>query len=383
MTLLAPARTRSPEWSSTKGRLVILAVHLVLLAIGPITTSFGIAGEPASGPAGIAIPLGLAVLGLQLRHSFAIAQGRRPRGVAFTVLALALLVYLPLFWFGWSWASLQVCLITSLPIVLRGWPLATAIAIPILATDWAVVRTNSQQPLNMIFYWVVYETFTLVVFSAALYTSARLVRVVAELHAARAELAELEVGRERLRVSRDLHDLLGQSLSAVSLKGQLALRLLPSDVPAARAEVEGLTGVARDALRGVRAITRHEHVVSLEAEAAGAAELLRAADIDVHARIALPELSPAVEEVLAWAVREGVTNVLRHSDARTCLITAGCWDGRVRLEMVNDGAHPLSGGGKGLAGLSERARALSGSVSAGPAPDGRFRLTVELPWEAT
>jgi two-component system sensor histidine kinase DesK len=78
----------------------------------------------------------------------------------------------------------------------------------------------------------------------------------------------------------------------------------------------------------------------------------------------------------------GVTNVLRHSQARACQITAGHRDGRVWLEIVNDGVRPPAGAGSGLAGLAERARALAGSVHAQPSGDGRFRLLVEVPEEA-
>jgi two-component system, NarL family, sensor histidine kinase DesK len=218
--------------------------------------------------------------------------------------------------------------------------------------------------------------------AVALYGSARLVRVVDELDAARTELAELAVGRERLRVSRDLHDLLGHSLSAVSLKGDLAIRLLGRDPPAARVEIESLTGVAREALRGVLAVARDEHAPSLRTEADGAAALLGAAGIRARLELDLPDLAPAVETTLAWAVREGVTNVLRHSQATTCSITATSGAGTVRLELVNDGVGGATGQGSGLAGLAERARELSGSVAAGPDGDGRFRLLIQLPREA-
>ena len=369
-------------WSARTARWVIVAVHSVLLAIPPFVTSFGLGTSPATGDAVVAVPVGLAVLALQLRHSFAIARGARPRGVLWTLLALAVLVYLPLPWFGWSWATMQACLLASAPMVLRRWRLAVALAAPVLGTDLAVVvMFAGRQPAHTLLYLVCYETFALVAPAAALYGSARLVRMLDELHAARAELAELAVGRERLRVSRDLHDLLGQSLSAVSLKGDLALRLLPRDPTAARAEIAGLTGVARDALRGVRAVTRDEHAVSLRSEAQGAAALLGAAGIDARVDLDLPGLPPAVEAVLAWTVREGVTNVLRHSQARACQITAGRHDGYVWLEIGNDGVRTPAGTGRGsgLTGLAERARALSGSASAERTRDGRFRLRVEIP----
>jgi two-component system sensor histidine kinase DesK len=276
---------------------------------------------------------------------------------------------------------MQASLMASLPIVLRRWPLAVALAVPVLATDLAVVRLVADQPVATVAYWVVEQTFTLVVLPAALYGSARLVRVLDELQATQAELAELAVGRERLRVSRDLHDLLGQSLSAVSLKGDLAIRLLPRDLPAARAEIESLTGVARDALAGIRAVTRGEHLLSLSTETEGAAALLRAAGIDARIDLDVLKLPQPVEQVLAWALREGVTNVLRHSQARTCSITAGRRDGRLWLEILNDGVRTTSGEGSGLAGLAERAEALSGSVTAHGTGDGRFRLRVEVPEE--
>ena len=178
---------------------------------------------------------------------------------------------------------------------------------------------------------------------------------------------------------RDLHDLLGQSLSAVALKGDLAIRLLHNDPPAARAEIESLTGLARDAIRGIHTVSRDEHAVSLRIETEGAAALLSAAGIRCRIDVDLPDLAPPVERVLAWTVREGVTDALRHSEAHTCSITGGRRDGNVILEIVNDDAPATPGEGSGLSGLTERARALSGSVAAGSTADGEFRLLVEVP----
>jgi two-component system sensor histidine kinase DesK len=218
-------------------------------------------------------------------------------------------------------------------------------------------------------------------YAAALVGGARLVWLVNELEATRTELATTAVGEERIRVSRDLHDLLGQSLSAISLKGDLALRLLAKDTGAARAEIESLTGVARDALRDVRAITRDEHAVSLRTEIDGAAALLSAAGIDTRLDVTdLPPLSVPAQNALAWAIREGTTNLLRHSEAQTCAITLFRHRGTVQLEIVNDGARAVAGHGSGLSGVAERARAASGS-SATTVHDGRFRLSVEVPEE--
>jgi two-component system sensor histidine kinase DesK len=364
-----------------RARWFLFGLHIALLAVAPVFAITGFEGE-AGNPA-IAVLAAFAIGVLQLRHSFAAAGGERPRGWPWTLLALTVLAYLPMVWLGMGWAPMQFFVIASAAMLLRGWPAGAAVAAPLLVTAAGVVGEapvgeGAVQGALSVAYW----TVGLVTGAVALYGAARLVLVLDELEATRTELAELAIGRERLRISRDLHDLLGQSLSAVSLKGDLARRLLHSDVHAARAEIEGLTEVARDALRGVRAITRDQHAVSLRTEAAGAAVLIGAAGIDARIDVDLPGLARPTEEVLAWAVREGITNVLRHSQATTCSVTAARRDGMVRLEIVNDGARPSAGEGNGLAGLAERAGALSGSASGQRLRGGWFRLLVELPEEA-
>jgi two-component system sensor histidine kinase DesK len=363
-----------------RARWFLFGLHLALVAVAPVFTITGF--EDNSGNPAIVVLAAVTIGALQLRHSLASARGERPRGWPWTLLALTILVYLPILWFAMDWAPMQYFVIASAAMLLRGWPAAIAVAAPLLATAAGVVgdapvgESVAREALAVV-YWIV----GLVTGAVALYGSARLVRVLDELHATRAQLAELAVGRERLRVSRDLHDLLGHSLSAVSLKGDLALRLLRSDPPAARAEIASLTEIARDTLRGVRTVTSDEHTVSLRTETKGAAALLEAAGVDARIDVDLTGLPPPMDNMLAWAVREGVTNVLRHSQASTCSITAGRGDGRARLEIVNDGVQAPSGEGTGLAGLTERATALSGSVTAGPVGDGRFRLLVEVPEE--
>ncbi len=370
-----------PLSTARRARWFLFGLHVALLAVAPVFTITGFEGGSAS-PA-IAVLAAVAIGALQLRHSFAAARGERPRGWPWTLPALTALVYLPMVWFGMGWAPMQYFVIASAVMLLRGWPAGIAAAAPLLATAAVIVgegpvtgESAAQGALSVV-YWIV----GLVTGAVAVYGAARLVRVLDELEATRTELAELAIGRERLRISRDLHDLLGHSLSAISLKGDLARRLLPSDLYAARAEIEGLTEVARDALRGVRAVTRDEHALSLRTETGGAAALLGAAGIDARIEVDLPDLARPTEEVLAWAVREGITNVLRHSQAATCSVTAVRRDGLVRLEIVNDGARPSASEGNGLAGLAARAGALSGSTVGERTHGGRFRLLVELPEE--
>jgi two-component system sensor histidine kinase DesK len=371
------------RWLVTDGRRIVVAVHVTVL--GGLLTIDAAGGEdlrPTVDPRFV-VATGLVVLALELRHGLALARGVRPPGAVATVLVLAVLVYLPLPWWGWFWGPQQAAVLASVPLVLRGRAaIAVMVGLGLTGAVTTVLLDPPEPTLGGHVYWTAYLAFGLTVFTAALYGSARLVAVQQELHHTRDELARTAVAAERLRVSRDLHDLLGQSLSAISLKGDLAVRLLTRDSDAAQAEVEDVARVAREALRGVRAITRDgAHAVHLDEEIDGATTLLRAAHIAPRVEVDLPDLPPPVEGALAWAVREGVTNVLRHSRATACAIRAGARDGIVHLSVVNDGAGRVGPSGSGLTGLAERVRALSGSFAAGPdGPDG-FRLAVELPRE--
>jgi two-component system, NarL family, sensor histidine kinase DesK len=215
--------------------------------------------------------------------------------------------------------------------------------------------------------------------SAAMYGSARLVRVVDELFDARAQLAQLAIGAERARVARDLHDVLGQSLTAMSLKGELAVRLLESDTQRARQELSDLTTLAHEALVDVRSVALDQRTVSLTSETSRSTALLRTAGIDAHVHVAVDQLSPTTESLLGWAVREGVANVLRHSAASRCAIRIFRSDGSIRLEISNDGAVGPIGQGSGLAGLATRAEAVHGSSHTERTDDGWFRLHMTVP----
>jgi len=372
-----------PPWHVRRAPWLLVALHVPFVVAAPL---FTIARRPDmdAGTAALLVLAAVGLGGLQLRHSLAASQGRRPRRWPLSLAALLALAYVPLWWFTWDWAVSQWFVAASIAMLLRGRLAVLALA-PALGTAVVTVEetvAEHARPTQVIVF-TLYQFVILLMGAVALYGSARLVQVFEELYAARIEAAELAVGRERLRVSRDLHDLLGQSLSAVSLKGDLAIRLLTTDAAAARAEIESLTGVARGALRDVRAVARDEHAVSLRGEIDAAAALLGAAGMDARLDVDLPDLAPRVERVVAWAVREGATNMLRHSDARTCTITAERRDGTVRLEVVNDGVRGPAGAGSGLDGLAERARELSGSVTAGHTSDGRFRMVVEIPEERT
>jgi two-component system sensor histidine kinase DesK len=229
--------------------------------------------------------------------------------------------------------------------------------------------------------WLVLPTAVLGLWATAF---VRQVATVAELRAAREELARLAVNEERLRFARDLHDLLGHSLSLITLKSELAGRLLPSDPEGAAKEIGDVEGVARQALREVREAVAGYRQPTLEVELAGAREMLEAASIACRTDNGAGPLPAAADAALAWAVREGTTNVIRHSRAASCRILLTRDEGKVYAEITDDGQGARGGAGEsvgsGLSGLAERVASFpGGEFEAGPLPDGGFRLRVGLP----
>ncbi|MEU8347569.1 histidine kinase [Spirillospora sp. NPDC048832] len=204
-----------------------------------------------------------------------------------------------------------------------------------------------------------------------------------ETHAARDALARLAVTEERLRFSRDLHDLLGHSLSLIAVKSELAMRMAGTDPERAGAEMADVRHAAREALREVRAAVSGYRAVELDAELAGVRAVLEAAGVRCEAGAPPDGLPPEVRSVLAWVIREGATNVIKHSEARRCAISITSHGGSVVLEMVNDGARAAGGpGGSGLTGLAERAAVLGGEVAFGRRGRDEFLLRAAVPLPA-
>jgi two-component system, NarL family, sensor histidine kinase DesK len=218
---------------------------------------------------------------------------------------------------------------------------------------------------------------TIVGFSAV--AGCLLIAANRQLSLAREQIARLAVGEERLRFARDLHDLLGHSLSVIALKSELAGRLIRRSPGLAAHEVEDIEKVARDALHEVREAVAGYRQPTLNAELASAREALTAAGIDLRADEQHTALPPVVEAVLAWAVREGVTNVMRHSQAKRCAIRILKKGGYATVEVVDDGLGGMPEPGSGLRGLRERVLERGGTLTAEPLPHEGFRLSVTLP----
>jgi two-component system sensor histidine kinase DesK len=228
----------------------------------------------------------------------------------------------------------------------------------------------------------------------------------AQLSEARAELARLAVAQERERFARDLHDLLGHSLSVITLKAELAGRMLAGGPADAAREVAELEQVARTALSEVRETVSGYHQPTLEGELAGARMALAAAGIEADVQQASVALDPDVEAVLAWTVREGATNVIRHSGAHHCMLRISASLTDAGVEVIDDGGgtadladaiggaeasdartngatngtvHRAAAGGHGIAGLAERARLVNGTIESGAVAGGGYRLAVTVP----
>ncbi len=371
-----------PDWIVRHSQRFVWAIHVPFVAAGPL---FVLVRQDVAVPAAFGVvALAVAIGALSVRHALGTARGVRPPGWPVSLAAMLVLTYLPTVTYGFDWLiPAQWSVFASVAMLLPLRPAVTACTIGTLITAVAVYHSvrSAGGGADVALYYDVYDVAIVVIGPAALWGSARFVHTLDELFRARTELADQAVGRERLRLSRDLHDLLGHSLSAVSLKGDLALRLLTADPPAAQAEIKGLTDVARDALRDMRAVALDEHTVSFRAEVAAARAVLAATGVAVEVDVELPPLAPEIDTALAWSIREGATNVLRHSDATTCaIICRQSTNDLLRLEIVNDGVPPTSeGAGRGLAGIAERVSALHGRARGTRTGTDSYRLLVEVP----
>ncbi len=366
-------------------RWLLWALHIPYLASPPLYTTIDMADRGAGGTAlgWVALLLGVPLAALQLWHSRAAVRGERPDGWPWTFAALLMLVYVPIIWLGQNWQIAQTLAVASALMLL---PLRAATALMLLIaagnlTGVLIILLPVFGPVGLVF-WGLTAAVSYPLFGAGLFVATRLVSALDELRAARAELAATVVDRERVRVSRDLHDLVGQSLAAVSLKGDLAMRMLAVDRDRALAEIAGMAETARATMREMREAVGGPVGLSLGVEIDRAVSLLNAAGITTDAQVGLVALPANVEGVLSWAVREGATNVLRHSAATSCRITLAAARAEVRLEIVNDGARTGGEPGNGRTGMTERAAAVGGSVSAHHEGD-TFHLIVRLPEETT
>jgi two-component system sensor histidine kinase DesK len=318
------------------------------------------------------------LLAFTLIYLRVIGQLGRPRGLRPDFLVMVALGVALALAYGANWAGLMIYVSAATASTLpRRWVWPAALA---AAGVCAAVLIADYSPGLLFLPPICLLT------AFAVQGTAHLVGLNRELQEAREELARNAVAEERLRFARDLHDLLGHSLSLIALKSELARRLAEVDPPRARQEMADVEEAARRALAEVRDAVSGYRQVSCAQALAEARAALTGAGIAVHLPESVPVLPGGVDAALGWVVREATTNVLRHSGAARVAVELTEDGGRAVLTVTDDGPGAaervtLWGGpsGSGLAGLRERVAALGGELAAGPVDGGGYRVRAAVP----
>ncbi len=351
--------------------LAVLASYGAVQVIDALTSLLPVRG------AKLALDFGCLVLLLGMTAAVTSAGAERwPRWRRLgLLLAEALVTYLPMLVLLREWAGLAGFFAGSTLLLLSG-----AIAWILFA---AAVGSMLVIPIvsHLGPYGTAYLALSTLVLGLVIFGLARLAQLVRDVYSRRSELAQLAVMKERERFARDLHDLLGYSLSAITLKAELARRLVSSSPARARDELSEVIDVARQALADTRLVAHGYRNINLAKEASAVAALLADAGIDAQVEINCGPLDEAVDTVLATVLREAVTNILRHSTAQNCSVEAGYVGETIRLRVVNDGvlrsptADTRHGG---LENLTARLETIGGRLTV-TSCDGRFDLLAEVP----
>ncbi|MFC5719280.1 sensor histidine kinase [Streptomyces gamaensis] len=320
---------------------------------------------------------------LQYVHFTPRFQRRLGRGIYATLAVQGLLSYLPIVVWGQWWGSMAGSFCGSVLLLLSprlAWPLYF-VAGTGLSLSASLVGDRTWE-------WSFYFSQSSMLCGLVIYGHAHFSHVIERLDRTRTELARSAITQERLRFARDLHDLLGSSLSSITLKTELVRRLIPAHPDRALQEVDDVLAIARRSLADVRTVAAGHRHMCLDEEITSARSVLTAAQVDVRTGTVPQGMSPRTGTVLATVLREAVTNVLRHSEATCCTIavTGGPVHDRVRLAVTNDGAgstpHPHgtgTGTGTGLGNLAARLESIGGTLTFARTDNGQFRLEAEAP----
>ena len=313
------------------------------------------------------------------------------------LMVLAVVIFLPLYFASYwiegpsaVWLAAGMCLLGAL---YGPWnPAASCFMIyaagavsdcgpPAIAWRWIgtiFVLTGVESWLLYLspFFWVPALIFTPLV-GAVMIDLRQKRRMDSRLELAQGEIDRLARIAERERIARDLHDLLGHTLSVIVLKSELAAKVAEKDPKRAADEIRDVERISREALAEVRAAVRGYHSAGLDAEITHARETLGAAGIEFDAKVEPVTVSASQESVLALAIREAVTNVVRHAGAKSCQLALRCRYFGCELEIADDGRGGAAPEGFGISGMRERVEALGGTLER----DGSqgMRLILRLP----
>lgn len=273
---------------------------------------------------------------------------------------------------GEQWQSCWVLVAVVAPAVLRGRWLLGAIVVAVLGVLLSTAATTGMQDTT----WLSVGGTALA--GASTTSFLRLMEANEALRRTREELARAAVAQERERFSRDLHDLLGHTLSVMVVKAQAVRRLADRDPAAAAAHAGDIEEIGRTALADVRAAVDQTRTLALSEELDRARDALAAAGIGCE--VATCSVPPSAGQVLAWVVRESATNVLRHSGAAHCRVQVTEHGEEIELTVCDDGVGgpPPGTHSGGLDGLRHRVGAIGGRFEAGPSEDG-FRVSARVP----
>lgn len=274
----------------------------------------------------------------------------------------------------WQLAAIVTAVVVSWPRVVGGVVVVGALAFAATARAGADGATR----------WTLAEVTLLAGLVTAVFV--QLLGTIAALESTRRQVAELAVAAERDRVSRDLHDLLGHTLSVIVVKAQAVRRLVATDPAAVVEHASDIESIGRQALDDVRQAVDDLRTSRFSTELAQARWALAAAGVEASVVGESVSLPPAVDEVFGWVVREGTANVLRHSVARHCCIRVSREPESLALEMIDDGATVAGPDAStsasrtgGIDGLRARVSSLGGQLEAGPNAAGfRFRAMVPV-----
>lgn len=363
--LPAPRIARTVLGTALLGYALLTTTSILTAGVSPAAEATGLVLLPA-------------LLALQLLHCAAGGNRASLRRNCLTLTLQALLTYLPFLIFQALWETMAGYLAGSLLLLLprrAAWPLYATVGLSVLVPALLQGRPLLQS---------VHLTHTTLLTGLVLYGLTRLTRLITHLHTTRGELARQAVTGERLRFARDLHDLLGFSLSAITLKSELVHQLIPTQPTRAMKEMDDILAIAGQSLTDVRKAASGYRTLSLRQEIRTAQSMLHAAGIQVHTAFELGALPPLIDTALATTLREAVTNLLRHSKATHCRIKAAQHDGVIRLLVENDGVdpayhNPAPDSGNGLGNLRTRMTAIGGRLESDLGKDGTFRLIAEAP----